>query len=50
MKFISREWYFINLRQNNKIALGSETKWYMQKIPSVTGIICAKCKNYNICL
>ena len=25
-----------------------QTKWYMQNIPSVTGITCAKCKNYNI--
>ena len=27
-----------------------ETNWFMQKIPSVTGIICAKCQNYNICM
>ena len=27
-----------------------QTKWYMQNIPSVTGITCAKCKNYNICM
>ena len=27
-----------------------QAKWYMQKIPSVTGIICAKCQNYNICM
>ena len=25
-----------------------QTKWYMQKITSVTGIICAKCQNYNM--
>ena len=27
-----------------------ETNWFMQKIPSVTGIICANCQNYNICM
>ena len=26
MKFINREWYFINLQQNNKIALGSDCR------------------------
>ena len=25
-----------------------QTKWYMQKIPSVTWIMCAKFQNYNI--
>ena len=25
-----------------------QTKWYMQKIPSVTGIVCGKCQIYNI--
>ena len=24
MKFINRQWYFINMQQNNKIALGSD--------------------------
>ena len=27
-----------------------QTKWYMQKLPSVTGIMCVKCQNCNICM
>ena len=27
-----------------------QTKWYMQKMLSVAGIMCAKCQNYNICI
>ena len=27
-----------------------QTKWYMQNIPSVTGIICVKYQSYNMCM
>ena len=51
---ISKRYFFIMRILYTKLQSYSlcyrQTKWYMQKIPSVTGIICAKCQNCNICM
>ena len=51
---ICRRYFFIMRILYTKLQSCSlcyrETNWFMQKIPSVTGIICAKCQNYNICM
>ena len=51
---ISKRYFFIKRILYTKLQSYSpyyrQTKCYMQEIPSVIGIICAKCQNYNKCM
>ena len=52
--YIYKKYFFIMRVSYTKLQSYSlcyrQTKWFMQKIPSATGIICARCKNYSICM